>query len=62
MGSKDILRLSKVYNRFEIESIVGALKKVDQIASISHSEEKDKPTFTTLMKYLKAGNLVNTLP
>ena len=59
MNSEPSLEIRKVYDRFEIKSIVRALKKVDQVAKITYKAEKDKSAFIMLLRFLKSGDLVN---
>ena len=59
MNSEPSLEIRKVYDRFEIKSIVRALKKVDQVAKITYKAEKDRSAFIMLLRFLKSGDLVN---
>ncbi|THH11778.1 hypothetical protein EW145_g413 [Phellinidium pouzarii] len=62
MELKDSLRFSKTYRRSEINNILGSLRKVDQIARVSHLADKDKSSFVVLVRYLAKRNLVISTP
>lgn len=59
LDSKDSIRFSKTYKRFELNNIFHALKRVDQIAKITPREERDSIPLNILMKYLSQRKLVS---